>query len=846
MKRLFSGLFCLVVLLFNATAQEKNDSIVGTTSYNQVIKIGESNQKGVSDFSYLLQAEAVGVSFTKKGSDPTVSNSPVIRGKSSDFSLGVLFIVDGIYSTDISYLHPDDIASIVILKDATETALYGGLGMDGVIIINTKQGDSNKKLKVDFNSFLSLNSTSKRHDLLSAKELRSYVTENNLTGFFDGGASTDWQDEIFRSSISQSYNLSLSGKLSNTRYRVSLTHQTNPGVVISSGREVSGVTLSLAQKALNNKLDVRLNGSFARFESTILPSYAAESQPKNLFYQAFKRNTTDPVYNDQGDYYQSMRDFAYYNPMAIIEHTSNIETNSFANVGIGASYRISNHLVTNATFGYSNSNSDLNYLQAPEAYNGSGSNAYYKVITDKTKTNIDLSASYSKQIFATSNIDVSLGFSNRMYSNELDGLAYGFDLESHSEFVCQSIYAKASYAYLQRYSIGALLNKEFSKTSFRYSGPENTLERSNLFYALSLGWDLKQEAFLRNNANVNSLKLRLGYGITGNYYADYYAYHMAVASIDSLKVETATELSFGFDFSILKNRVGGSFTYYIKDAKNAVGLITVPMPPNQLPFVSGNSTWYNNSGFEILLNTVPVKTNKLEWISIVSLFGNANKLVETKDRSTKSGQTYYRGSSEYTQIIEEGSSTQFYLPRFAGEYRADGWPLFYTESGGKTSNTDLAKFEEMGQYIPRYELGWANTIKFTNGIECFFKFRYAGGYSIYNVTRLDLSNANYFPTHNINREGLSNARNGYHNTFLSNQYLEDASYLRLDNVTVSYTLKPKNVKWGESYRFYVGANNLFTITSYSGFDPAGYSTGIDNYSVYPLSRSFIVGVSIGI
>lgn len=845
MKRLFLGLSCLSAMLFSANAQEKNDSVV-SPSNNQVVKIGESNQKGVSDFSYLLQAEAVGVSFTKKGSDPTVSNSPVIRGKSSDFSLGVLFIVDGIYSADISYLHPDDIASIVILKDATETALYGGQGMDGVIIINTKQGDSNKKLKVDFNSFLSLNSTSKRHDLLSAKELRSYVTENNLTGFFDGGASTDWQDEIFRSSISQSYNLSLSGKLSNTRYRVSLTHQTNPGVVIGSGREGSGVTLSLAQKALNNKLDVRLNGSFASFESTILPSYGAEYQFENLFYQAFKRNTTDPVYNDQGDYYQSMRDFAYYNPMAILGYTSNVVTTSYVNIGVGASYRISNHLLANATFGYSNNNTERNYVQEPEAFDRVGDVSYTDVEQNGIKTNLNLCVSYSKAVFSNSNIDVSLGFSNRVYSSEMNRDDSGSEKETYSQLGSQSVYAKASYAYLQRYSIGALLNKEFSKTSFRYSGPENTLERSNLFYALSLGWDLKQEAFLRNNANVNSLKLRLGYGITGNYYADYYAYHMAEASIDSLKVETATELSFGFDFSILKNRVGGSFTYYIKDAKNAVGLITVPMPPNQLPFVSGNSTWYNNSGFEILLNTVPVKTNKLEWISIVSLFGNANKLVETKDRSTKSGQTYYRGSSEYTQIIKEGSATQFYLPRFAGEYSAHGWPLFYTESGGKTSNTDLAKFEEMGQYIPRYELGWANTIKFTNGIECFVKFRYAGGYNIYNVTRLDLSNANYFPTYNINREGLSNARNGYLNTFLSNQYLEDASYLRLDNVTVSYTLKPKNVKWGDSYRFYIGANNLFTVTSYSGFDPAGYSTGIDNYSVYPLSRSFIVGVSIGI
>lgn len=840
--------FCVDFLI----AQEITDS-TSKVKFNQVISNDDFNKSGLSDPLLILTGQAVGVSFTKKGSDPNVFNSVIIRGTSSEFSSSILYIIDGVYGASPEMILPDDVESFEILKDGASLAKYGRQGSAGVIIIKTKRFKGDKKLSIKFNSFIALNSMAKRLDLLSASQYRSIINQNGISGFVDGGASTDWQDEIFRTTVSQTYNLELAGKLNNTGYQFSVFHRDNPGIVLGSDSKNMGLNLHLTQSALNNHLNLRASAFATKQNCNILPSYSSQSAGRNsFFYQAFTRNPTDPIFeNDGTTYYQSLRYFNYYNPIPIIKYTTNTNEAKNLNLNFGANYKVMEGLDFDLNMGYILFNTDTKYHQALEAYSGNRVEVTSVSTSDISSLNLEAGLNYSKSIRRNHHLNIRLGYTNRQLEDKYHAhyISSGGESTSKQNLDFNSIVGEFEYNFKQRYFFTTLVNNEYSK--FLVNRPDlpigiEPIKNSHLFPAVTVGWKLSNESFMNQHSFINNLTIKGGYGLTGNVQGEFLLFSTSLNRPDSLEDEKTQEVSIGIDFGLWKNRVNGSINYYQRNTKNAITLIPLPVPPNPYPSTYGNGAWFKNKGFEITVNALPIVTERLKWSTSITYFKNSNELVSSKSILSNGNQTglvSYSGSN-FTQLERIGSpSTVFYLPVSAGN-SSTGNPLFYTATGGLTSNVSLAKKEIIGQPVPKFELGWANSIHFLHGFDLSIALRYVGGYNIYNATRMVLSNGSLLPSLNVSQEGADNNTQDLGTATLSDKYLENASFLRLENITLSYTLRPKNLKWGDNMKIYLSSNNLFTITKYSGFDPAGYSDGIDFFNVYPLARSFVFGIRL--
>jgi len=841
-----------LLISLNALNAQPNDTIQKTpfsTSINQA----DFNKGFIADPLQLISGKAAGVSITKKGSDPNVLSSIYIRGVLSNFSDGPLYIIDGVWEADPQFLIPDEIESIEILKDAASTAAYGSRGMAGVIIIKTKSIRGNKAISIDFNSYLSFNTTAKRMDLLSADELRSFVKKNELN-FDDGGASTDWQDEIFRSTVSQTYNLSADGKIKNTGYRLSFNHRTNPGLVLGTDRKNTGLNLKLSQQALNDRLSIDATVNYRSGNSNDLnASYGTN----NVFYQAYRRNPTDPVYEADGNTYAQLRRiFNYHNPLAIIDFTGNENTSSMVSYSINANYEIAKGLYFNINAGHSISSIENNSYQTLEAFS-TGTNAFeithkYDYEDFNISPNLNYSRTFNDKhqfIFRAAYVYRKLIHKESFWYKEA---VNEHTSNSYTKPVFNSVIASVWYEYDERYFANALWNREsysLSSSSLQEFSL-NPIERTNQYPSLVAGWKIHNETFMNSFEKLSNLTLRAGFGYAGNNNFHLISYQPFDINIYNLETERMKELSIGIDIGLWNNSLTGSFVYYSRSTENALGQRTAPVPSYPIPYIYTNEFHFKNTGVELALNALIIQHKNFSWSSSLVYFRNRNELVsgiieEDGIRSGFTGGPDPNGSN-YTQLIRQGSPPQvFYLPILA-EISEDGHQLYYTEDGELTRNILLAKREQMGQLIPRQELAWSNSFSFMQHFDLELTLRYVEGHSIFNATRMSLSNPGMLPHTNTTPEGVSNYAIGIDRNEVCDIYLEDASYLRLDNITFGYTITPKIAKRETNLRLYFSANNLFTITDYNGLDPSYDYKGIDYYNVYPLARSFVVGVKLGI
>jgi len=854
-KKIIISLIAISQFTFNVNAilaQEKVDSTIKPT-FNQTISTEKYKKGGVIDPFLLFTGEATGVSLNKKGSNPNVFNTALIRGISSNYSPGVLYIIDGVYGANPSLILPDEIESMEVLKDVASTAKYGSQGFSGVIIIKTKSCNEEKKISINFNSFLSLNTPAKKLDLLSAKEYRTLAKNYNDPDFIDGGSTTDWQDEIFRNTVTQTYDLAVSGKLNNTGYRVSIFRQDNPGIVMGSEMENTGINMRLTQNAIQNRLKINASASIVNPKRNITPSYSSGNDD-NIFYQTFMHNPTDPVYNPDGTFNQSHRDFNYFNPMPIIKYTKNTSNAKNYNINLAADYTIINGLNFNINLGYLLYNNDSEYNQSSNAFSGYKDEASSISTYDNRSFNIETGLTYCKDFGEDHKLSINVGYANRNWEdksfNHYTSTGLDLKISNKENRYLNSIVGQVEYSFKQRYFLSALVTKESSK----YKPGENysnqiasSVKHNNMYPAFTAGWKLKNEPFMKNIGFINDLTVKGSYGIIGNVQGDFLKYQLFLIGFECFKTEKMEEFSLGLDFGLWKNRLSGSINYYERNAKNAIAPIILPAPPFPIDLTQDNGAWFKNKGIEVTINAQPVEKKNFRWISSLSFFSNKNELVSNRTMPSNGLSTGYfsNGSIVFsTQLIKPGNPiTVFYLPEMVG-HTSTGYPIFKMEDGTFTSNYSLAKKKIISQSIPKYEIGWANSFQLPKGFDISFSLKYAGGYSIYNATRMHLSNIYNFPYLNISHEGAENYSKGYRTAPLNDIYLEDASYLRLENLTISYTLKPKKIFWGNSMNFYLSANNLFTITKFTGLDPAGYSDGVDFFNVYPLARSYVFGIRL--
>lgn len=833
-------------------SQIMKDSTYGTV-YNPIVKYQESNSLNLFEPLSILKSRVPGITFNKKGSDPNQFNSINIRGKETGFSSQVLYIIDGIMGADPLMLLPDDIESIEIIKDGAQLTAYGTQGSSGVVIIKTRHYTGDKKISVNFSSFVTFNSLAKKIDILSAEQLRSTVAKYDMS-FIDGGSSTDWQEEIMRNDVSQIYNLGISGKLNNTVYDFSGFFDKNPGIVKGSSEKNNGVNLKVSHN-IGDDIKLYTNLAYSSKDAEILPNLL-QYGVNEFFLQTLRRNPTDPVYESDGvTFHQVEREFRYFNPLQIIDAINSTATTNNLRINAGGTYKIMKGLDAGINVGYSNMDYNYDYLQPAEALNNHYTEAKSNTSILNNRSNFEANIDYMTVLNKDHNISLGFLFRYRDLKHESERYTVNGSFKDTSIYNENRNYSNilmtAGYNFRQRYFLNAMANIESSELVV--SGFQTSIDqvnRSHFYPSVIAGWKISNENFLKGNTYISNLLLRATYGIRGNSSADINMFKGYFPDIESLKTEKLTELNFAFDLGILKDKITGSLGWYNRNIDNGVGMFYLPMPPYTYPYTFRNVNSISSSGFEALISVKAINQEIFKWNSQFNFFKFTDELKEGNFINKEGNPTgYFNYSIENypTQLLRSGSPSHvFYLPISAG-YSEDGRPLYYTETGEKTRELSRAKYEIMSQTDPDFFVGWFNTFNIAKSFDLSVSMSYAGGYSIYNATRMYLSNPDLLPNLNISEEGLENLEAGYkYSAPLSETYLENASYLRVDNMTVSYTYTCNKMKNSGQLKIYASAGNLLTITDYSGYDPAGSGDGVDYFNVYPLARTYTLGLRLNL
>ncbi len=867
--------------------QKKSDR----TGAVQSISAADMNTGVLTDPVQGLQGKVAGVMVTKKGGDPNSGFDIKIRGASSLVTnTGPLYVVDGVPGADPTAIAPEDIETFNILKDASAAAIYGSRGANGVVIITTKRGVERKGAQIDFNTFFSIENVANKLDLVSGEDYRGFIGENPGLGtaFLDGGANTDWQDEIFRTGSSQNYNLAFSGGDSKTSYRASLSHQKFNGLVIGSDKTRTIGRINLDQKALDDKLVIS-TGLSATMENNNYISYSGWGS-NEVLYQAYQRNPTDPVYDADGNFYEIERVFQYYNPVALVDQIHNERDAKRLFGYLKADYEIVTGLFAGVNMAYTRNDDEAFYFEPTTMYLGTHQGYGRRGYNNFESKVLEATLRYNHN-WGLSDLQTVLGYS--FQEDMYDGFAaqgrqpFENYTMMHDLSLFQSVspgditsyknsnrlisfFARGIYSYDSKYFLTATLRRDGSSKF----GENNEW---GLFPSASAMWNITNEDFMQNVDFLNSLRLRVGYGITGNQeignYNDIAYYQSAGNSFNfetgetailfayahnanpDLKWEENAELNIGIDFGFLSDRISGSFDFFQKNTYDLLGNYSVPVPPNPVDRIWANVGEFQVTGFEMYVQGYPIKKKDFDWRSSLVFSTYQQDVISLSNDKYEWSQLQVGylsgpglvGDLNWTQIVKPGEELgTWYMPQYAG-LSQDGKFLFYTASGGVTRELEQAERRVVGSAQPDFELGWSNYFTFKKNWDFNFTFRGVFGHEIFNTTRLIFGNPIFLPDRNVLYEALDEYDRGLRdNPKLSDYYLEDGTFIRLDNLSLGYNFT--NIGGFERIRLYFASNNVFTITGYSGIDPeispSGLSFGLDQYNTYPKARTYTFGLNI--
>lgn len=856
----------------------KSDLTGAITSVNAK----DMKQGIITSAEQLLQGKVAGLSVVQSSGAPEAGASIRLRGGTSlSASNGPLVVVDGIPGVDFNSVQPSEIVSIDVLKDASAAAIYGSRGANGVIIVTTNRAASDTEQKsIQYNGYVAIGQVAKHMDLLSADQWRAYVRENNVGQAIDYGADTDWQKELERTAISHSHNVAISNSRKDNGYRASITYQNNQGVIVRNSMNRLAGSLAAYQTGWNGRLRIEA-GINANFDSW-------HPIDNRIFERMTNLNPTFPVYDQNGDFAQ-IGGTNTENPVEInANRADDQKRHRFLGYGkVELDLVKGLKAVANGSYEYQSTEGGLykpTYaMMEGKSEKGWGQRTYAKYTNKQIETylnyDLELARIHRMNFMAGYSylINVYDGFGSSRSGFDTDAFLYN-NLAAGSDFRAGDVYSykgeaklasffgRINYNLMGKYMLTATLRRDGSS---RFG----TNHKWGTFPSVSLAWRISDEAFMESTTSwLNNLKLRAGYGVTGNQAgigeykslavlsadgASYYdaasgtwkkSYVQAQNVNPNLKWESTAQLNIGLDFGIF-NRINGTIEFYHKKTSDLLWTYPVPQPPYQVGTMLANVGDLVNKGIEVSLSANILRQKDLTLDANVTFAYNDQEITKLSNDAyqavgLQAGSLHgLRGmSGMYSQIIKEGyPSGAFYGPKCSG-IDSDGNYIINRDEDGKPIN------EYLGSAQPKFNLGFGMNLTYRD-----FDFSFAGygmfGQKVLNATRMAMFDPTRLPAQNVPDDFLESGIKS--DPVFSSYFVENGSFFRLQSVTLGYTL-PGVKKIGlEKIRFYLTGENLFCITGYSGIDPEVSlpdnvleGPGIDRFNSYPRPRTFSLRVNI--
>jgi TonB-linked SusC/RagA family outer membrane protein len=872
------------------------------TSAITTVKSEDFNAGVVTSPAALLEGKVAGLNITSDG-NPNGAATVTLRGPSSlraGAASSPFYIIDGVPGADFNLVAPSDIASIDVLKDASASAIYGTRATNGVIIVTTKKAKAGQ-LRMTYDAYASIEKIANQFDLASADQLRAYAaaTGQSFTPENDNGGNTDWRKVTQRDNgFAQNHNLSFGGGSEKTTFGGSLNYLENQGIIKNTGFDRFVGRVNLSQKTLNDKLklDFSLSNSVTTSDLLVndIPLTKLDGKDPGFFKSIIQYLPTRTVYNPDGSLYVDPTLVLGYNPLGLITNDTykqkinlllgNVKGELKLPAGILYNFNLAYQNRTTFNDTYYNSKSELaqnlngsairstyqdtkklfeNYLSYAHKW---GDDHDFKALVgyayDETTTGNGFQS--SNQNF----ISDETSYNNLALGTAPAGYRVNYGAVQVETLRLISFYSRLNYSYLGKYIFQASVRRDGSNAF----GANN---RWGYFPAGSAAWRIIDEPFMKTQTLFDDLKVRVGYGKTGNSQGfpaytpltqygttgNFYYNSAFIGAIGptqnpnpDLKWETTGTINAGIDFSILKGRLGGSVDLYQKKTTDMISVIPVSTVTNLVANLTANVGSMDNKGVEISLNGTPVKSESFTWETYGNISFNKNKITSLGTNLSKiyAGVPEGPGQSGVTvSIIEAGYPLgQFFTLQYLG--LTNGVSTFLGADGQPTITPKSTDQTYAGNAQPTYIFGWGNNFSYKNFSLNFF-FRGQGGNKIMNASLASYNQPAQVTTHNVPVLTLSEPVTDINAHRYSTRYLEDGAFVRLSNATLAYKFKVAG-NYVHGIRFYVTGTNLLLITKYKGVDPelnlslnnqvSGQFIGVDSNNFYPRTRSFLAGIQL--
>ncbi|MBX2966716.1 MAG: SusC/RagA family TonB-linked outer membrane protein [Cyclobacteriaceae bacterium] len=865
-----------VVMIGYGTSTKKE--ITGSVT---TLKTKDFNGGAFTDPVGLIQGKVAGLTISQpNGADPNGGYEFILRGVNTlEAGKQPLIIIDGVIGADLKNINFQDVETFDVLKDGSAAAIYGTRGTNGVIIITTKQARSGET-KLEYAAQVSVQAFPRTVENLTADEFK-YAIETYAPSKMSNllGAKTDWLDEVTRDlPVSTQHNIVLSGGTDKLSHRTSFTYLNNQGLLKDNQSKRYLLRSNLRQKVLNDRLDLDLN--FTNNVRILNPANY------DVFYQAFIQNPTQPVYDPTNDYaggYSLVPGLDYRNPVAMLNERKRESKTTDLVINLRGTLKISESLswinfVSMQKSAWEGSSYKSQYYPGSLGMNGEAeiengrdeqnqfeSNFLYQ--TNIGRHEFEAIAGYSFQETSTNNSYMSnAGFDSDLFeynnigngSYRLNGQAGMSSYRGDGRLI--SLFGRVKYNFDERYMASVSLRRDGS-TRFGDN------HKWGLFPAVSVGWRMNEEGFMQGINSVDELKLRVGYGVTGNqdfpnylsllrlssggrfYYNGQWinTYGPSSNPNPDLRWEKKRELNVGVDFGLFNRKLSGTLDYYYRESSDLIFEYAVPTPPYLVPYMWTNVGTISNTGIELTLNGSLINKTDLKWNSTLTASHNRNKLKKISNEEFTTGTIYgaWIGGAigVNAQRIEEGKSLgQFYGPVWLGvdEYGNDVF-----RNANPVGQVNEENWENIGSAYPAVVLGWSNNISYKNwNLNLLFRSNIGG--KVLNSYRIYYENWTSIGLRNVVKSQLENPEfTG--NAVYSSKYVESATFFKFDNITLGYTFDVPSNKYVSRVSVFGSAQNVLWITGYKGLDPevrlGGLFPGVESLGYYPRTTTLTIGLN---